>query len=66
MNHTPAELFTKVYAICQQIIRLSEDDTKRCHELDVVAQDARYVVQELDTYTPEQINYLRTLWTTHE
>jgi hypothetical protein len=64
MNHTPAELFTKVYAICQQIIWLSQDETKSCHELDVVAQDAKYVVQELNTYTTEQINFLKVLWKT--
>jgi hypothetical protein len=64
MNHTPHDVLHMAYRLCKQIIELDRDPTRKCYELDVLAQDARYIIHELDTYTNEQRNFLKVHWKT--
>jgi superfamily II DNA helicase RecQ len=56
MIHSYEKIFEKAKCMASRIMRLKrEGDPEKCHEIDLLAQDAQYILMEVDEIQKEKI-----------
>jgi len=56
MIHSYEKIFEKAKCMASRIMRLKrEGDAEKCHEIDLLAQDAQYILTEVDEIQKEKI-----------